>query len=714
MVSQIPQGRRKKPASLHLIPIALLVICVMGSVALVANRAASRQMSVELKREKHQLAQSFAFESDGLLGALSRDEALGDLIQFQQSRSEAERALQGLARRHMLDYVALVSRADGRKVAEAADADVQHARESMAAKLIDNSRMRGVDGTMIGIGREGRLTQDGASALTLATLPIGRNLLLVASKPLTTAQLRRLSTMLAMPNLRVAPGASATATSYAIPSIDGQSAMSVLWDPAREAADILAELAFFGFIGTCLVGVVGVLLFRRIRITTEEILRREARASHEARHDALSGLPNRTVFIDALNDNLNDLPNRDHALAVLLLDLDKFKDINDTYGHAAGDKVLIEFGARVRPLLRQTDILARLGGDEFAVLLPVIRTHLDATRLAQAIVDVANQPFHIDGVDMRIGVTVGIAMAPSDGTESATLLRAADTALYRAKNEGRNRFNLYEHRMNEQERMRKLVDDELRGAIERDELTLVYQPQVHADTGRIASVEALVRWRHPVHGMISPAMFIAAAEERGLVVPLGDWVLRRALRDAKRWPKLRIGVNVSAVQFRQKDFVRSIEKALKESGIESSQLEVELTEGVLVEDADQAQAMMMDLRTLGVKLALDDFGTGYSSLIYLRRFAFDKIKIDKSFLDQMEATGESAILVHSVVHLGRALGLEVTAEGVETEEQRRFLQAVGCHLLQGYLFSPPVPAEKLDELLRYGNDLSIRNRPSAA
>lgn len=692
--------------SISLIPIALLVLCVMGSLALVAHSAAMRQVSVELEREKLQLTQSFHYEAEGLLSVLARDEGLGDLVSGGQSRADRDRTLQNLLRRQNLDYAVLVSRMDGLTLAEVGEPDVILQRARAVQMVIDNSRMRGMEGATLGIGREARVAQDGTGLMTFATLPVGRTLVLIVTRPINTLALRRLATMLALPNLRVIAGRSTLESSLAITGLDSRAVMSVIWDPAREASDILGELALFGFIGTCLVATVGVLLFRRIRRSTEELLRREAQASHEARHDALSGLPNRTVFIDALNENMEDLPHRDHSVAVLLLDLDKFKDVNDTYGHAAGDGVLVEFGARVRPLLRQTDVLARLGGDEFAVLLPAVRSHLDATRLAQAIVDATNRPFVVDGIDMRIGVTVGIAIGPSDGTDSATLLRAADTALYRAKNEGRNRFNLYEHRMNEQERMRKLVDDELRGAIERDELTLVYQPQVHADSGRIASVEALVRWRHPVHGMISPSMFISAAEERGLIVPLGEWVMRRAMRDAARWPKLRVGVNVSAVQFRQKDFVRSVARVLKESAVQSSQLELELTEGVLVEDADQAQAAMMELRSLGVKLALDDFGTGYSSLIYLRRFAFDKIKIDKSFLDQMEATGESAILVHSVVHLGRALGLEVTAEGVETEEQRRFLQAVGCHLLQGYLFSKPVAAEQLDELLQVDGDIS--------
>jgi EAL domain-containing protein (putative c-di-GMP-specific phosphodiesterase class I) len=247
--------------------------------------------------------------------------------------------------------------------------------------------------------------------------------------------------------------------------------------------------------------------------------------------------------------------------------------------------------------------------------------------------------------------------------------------------------------------MKKVVEDDLRHAILRDELALHYQPVYSADGGSIVGVEALVRWPHAKHGLISPSRFIALAEERGLVIPLGEWVLRRACEDGKRWPHLRMAVNVSPLQFRHRDFVASVVRTLRETGFDATRLELELTEGVVVEDADAAEAAMMELRDLGVNLALDDFGTGYSSLIYLRRFAFDKIKIDRSFLESMEATGESAILVHSIVHLGRALGLTVTAEGVETREQHRFLQALGCHQVQGFLFSKAVPPEEIDRLL---------------
>ena len=281
-------------------------------------------------------------------------------------------------------------------------------------------------------------------------------------------------------------------------------------------------------------------------------------------------------------------------------------------------------------------------------------------------------------------------------------MRRADLALYRAKNEGRNRLAFFEARMGEELRLRKSAEDELRQAIDNGLLTVLYQPVVTADTQRLVAVEALVRWPHPTRGTVLPDDFIGLAEDRGLILPLGEWVLRRACSDAKSWGDLRVAVNVSPVQFRQKEFVATVAKIIAETELDPSRLELELTEGVVVEDADQAENAIIDLRAMGVRLALDDFGTGYSSLIYLRRFAFDKIKIDRSFLQSMESTGESAIIVHSIVHLGRALGLTVTAEGIETQEQHRFLQALGCHELQGYLFSKPVGPEAITRMVATG------------
>jgi diguanylate cyclase len=451
--------------------------------------------------------------------------------------------------------------------------------------------------------------------------------------------------------------------------------------------------------GSCVALVLFTFLVLYIRWIARNLARSEETTQNLIGRDPLSGLPNRLLFSDRLDEELNRLSRMGGGLAILFLDLDRFKDVNDTYGHQAGDQLLKLAGRRLENLLRSTDTLARFGGDEFAIIQTGLRATEDAEILARRILDALTRPFDIAETSVTIGVSIGVALAPEHGRDRETLMRLADTALYEAKSEGRNRHRVFQRQMDETIRMRKIVEDDLRQAIAHDELVLHYQPVFSADGELVVALEALVRWRHPQHGMIPPASFIAMAEERGLIIPLGEWVLRRACEDGKRWPHLRMAVNVSAIQFRHRDFVSSVMRALTETRFEASNLELELTEGVIVQDADAAEAAMMDLRALGVNLALDDFGTGYSSLIYLRRFAFDKIKIDRSFLESMEATGESAILVHSIVHLGRALGLTVTAEGVETAEQHRFLQALGCHQLQGYLFSKPVPAEEIDRLL---------------
>lgn len=494
-----------------------------------------------------------------------------------------------------------------------------------------------------------------------------------------------------------------------LPIGDGQGTIRAYlsWLPERPGdlmRNRLLPLMLFGAGVVMLLFGCGVLYIRSIART---LAVSEERAKNLLGRDPLSGLPNRLLFGQRLDDELKALARTGRGFAVMFLDLDRFKDVNDTYGHQAGDELIKVAAKRLQGLLRNTDTLARFGGDEFAIIQTSLRTAEDADVLARRILDTMTRPLEIAGATVTIGVSIGVALAPEHARDRESLMRLADTALYEAKSEGRNRYRLFQRQMDETIRMRKVVEDELRQAIENDELVLHYQPVFSADGESIVALEALVRWPHAKRGMIPPTSFISIAEERGLVIPLGEWVLRRACEDGKRWPNVRIAVNVSALQFRHRDFVGSVMRAVTETGFEASRLELELTEGVVVEDADAAEAAMMELRAMGVHLALDDFGTGYSSLIYLRRFAFDKIKIDRSFLESMEATGESAILVHSIVHLGRALGLTVTAEGVETREQHRFLQALGCHQLQGYLFSKPVPADEIDRMM------GIRTGPAA-
>ena len=441
-------------------------------------------------------------------------------------------------------------------------------------------------------------------------------------------------------------------------------------------------------------GVAATLIFLAVlavalRWILHDLAASQERAQLLAGRDPLSSLPNRLLFTERLDMEIGRLGRTEGSIAVMFLDLDRFKDVNDTYGHPAGDELIKQVAQRLSDLLRGADTLARFGGDEFAIIQTGLRSSADAEALARRILDSISRPFDIAGAQVSVGVSIGVALAPQNGESHDVLMRLADTALYQAKSEGRNRFSFFERTMDDALRMRKVVEDDLRHAILRDELALHYQPVYSADGGSIVGVEALVRWPHAKHGLISPSRFIALAEERGLVIPLGEWVLRRACEDGKRWPHLRMAVNVSPLQFRHRDFVASVVRTLRETGFDPTRLELELTEGVVVEDADAAEAAMMELRALGVNLALDDFGTGYSSLIYLRRFAFDKIKIDRSFLESMEATGESAILVHSIVHLGRALGLTVTAEGVETKRAApvppgaRLPSAPGLPVLEG-------------------------------
>ena len=504
--------------------------------------------------------------------------------------------------------------------------------------------------------------------------------------------------------LRVTVGEDIAKSETSIPLFarTGEVTAALTWAADLPGDQVIRGVLPVVLLGALVLAVFSVLAFVQVRRILSEMLDAEARAKHMAGLDPLTGLSNRISFMDRVRTELTRVERGLDGIAVIFVDLDKFKEVNDTLGHAAGDRLLVAVSRRLTEQLRGSDALARLGGDEFAVVQTQVKSPRDAEALARRLLEAVHEPFDLEGAEAYVGLSMGIALSPQNGASAEDLVRFADVALYRSKAEGRNRFSFFEDRMDEAVRVRKLVEDELRAAIDDGQLQLAYQPQVSVDGSRIVSVEALVRWNHPVQGLISPARFIPIAEERGLIIPLGEWVLRRACEEAKAWPGISIAVNVSAVQFKHRDFVASVSRVLDETGFDAARLEIELTESVVVDDADAAELAMMELRAMGVRLALDDFGTGYSSLIYLRRFAFDKIKIDKSFLESMEATGESAILVHSVVHLGRALGLTVTAEGVETDEQHRFLQAVGCHLLQGYYFSKPVPSREISRMLEIG------------
>jgi diguanylate cyclase (GGDEF)-like protein len=554
------------------------------------------------------------------------------------------------------------------------------------------------------------MTHDGFDTISVMTIEVPARpgslaqllgpLQIVGYRRVTSTMLNDLSQRYRVSDIRIARDMPTDPLARrAIPAPDGSVRAWLSWTPDRPGDAMLRQFVWaLAGVGV-LFGGIFAFVVHRLRAAAHQIAIRESQIQRLAGQDELSLLPNRRTFDLRLDQELAHLSRSGKGLAVMLIDLDRFKAVNDTYGHTAGDELIRQVAQRLMRLVRSGDTVARIGGDEFGI----IQTHgnfpAGCAALGERILEALTEPFIIMGVATTIGCSIGIALAPEDATDREALLRLADTALYQSKNGGRNRYSFFEAQMNRTLALKRMVEEDLRHAIENDELVLHYQPQVSIDGATIVGVEALVRWNHPEHGMVPPAEFIGIAEERGLIVPLSEWVLRQACKEAKRWDGIRLAVNVSPIQFRHKDFVANVIRALDETGFDPARLELELTEGVVVDDADAAEAAMMDLRAHGVGLALDDFGTGYSSLIYLRRFAFDKIKIDRSFLEYMETTGESAILVHSIAHLGRALGLRVCAEGVETAEQHRFLQAIGCHELQGFLFSKGVPAAEIDALL---------------
>ena len=429
--------------------------------------------------------------------------------------------------------------------------------------------------------------------------------------------------------------------------------------------------------------------------------RAEMRLAFMAHHDALTGLPNRNLLRQRLDETLSHSRRSGEKLAVLFLGLDNFKGVNDSLGHGIGDKLLRGVARRLRSTLREEDALARLNSDEFAIIQTGIHRPEDAALLARRLLDAIGETFLLDGHSVVIGASVGIAMAPGDGDESERLLKNADMALSRAKNDTRGTFSFFETGMDARAQARRKIENDLRAAIQDDQLRPYYQPLIDLKTGRITGCEALVRWPHPEHGMISPGDFIPVAEDTGLINALGTQILRRACNDAARWPdEVRVAVNLSPLQFRVGNLLSVVMDALKHSGLPPRRLELEITETLLLEKSNQVLATLHALRSLGVRISMDDFGTGYSSLSYLRSFPFDKIKIDQSFVRDLGANRDAQAIVSSIINLGMGLGVTITAEGVETEAELACLRHEGCHEGQGFLFSRARPNAEIEELLR--------------
>jgi diguanylate cyclase (GGDEF)-like protein/PAS domain S-box-containing protein len=434
--------------------------------------------------------------------------------------------------------------------------------------------------------------------------------------------------------------------------------------------------------------------------------------THDAQHDLVTNLPNRLLFNDRISQSIALARRQARLLGVILLDLDRFKYINDSLGHATGDKLLQSVSKRLLAGLRASDTVSRQGGDEFVVLLSEIPDVEDLATSARKILLLLNSPHSIGGQDLHISGSIGISVYPADGEDAETLIKNADTAMYHAKERGRNDFQFFTAEMNLRAVERQTLEGSLRCALERQEFLLYYQPKVNLDTGEITGVEALLRWQHPDRGLVPPSKFVPIAEDCGLILQIGRWVQREACRQARAWqnaglPPVPVAVNVSAIELRNKDFADCARTVLKETGLEARYLELELTEGVLMKDDNAMCLILQELKMMGVHLAVDDFGTGYSSLSYLRQFPIDVLKIDQSFVRQITADSDDCTIISAIISMGRSLKHTVIAEGVETREQRAYLQAQRCAEGQGYLFSPPLPAVEFAHLLQRGTALAI-------
>ncbi len=482
---------------------------------------------------------------------------------------------------------------------------------------------------------------------------------------------------------------------------DGTVAGYFVWRPFAPGSSVLHMLAPILILAFLISGGALGAISRRLYRKTAELETSRAQSEHLALHDTLTGLPNRAMFEVRLKKVLARTKRSSGIAAILLIDLDDFKQVNDTFGHPAGDALIKEVAKRLAAQLRDYDTVARLGGDEFAIIISESTDELAVGAISERIVADLARPFDLMGSQSFIGASIGVAIAPRDGLEPTELIRKADIALYKAKADGRGRHRFFDHELDEVIRLREETERDIRHALAcpEEQLRVFYQPTVSAMDGQIAGVEALLRWQHPVRGLMTPLAFINQAERSGLIEALGEWVLATAVRDAKSWPSLTLSVNVSPVQLRSKTFAERTLQILSEADFEPERLQLEITESVLINNRPEASRALRKLRARGVRIALDDFGTGFSSLSYIRDLAVDGIKIDRSFVTALDS-GQGAALVAAIITLGHSSGLQLTAEGVETVAQLRYLEEAGCELLQGFLLAPPTPPEQIPGLLR--------------
>ena len=726
------------------VPLCVVVGAAIVCIIVAALTSANRADEVALENEKHLLTRAIANHGDWSLRRLrNMVAASGSIPGFDPDDASApNQARLGRWLEPMRDHdlIWVIGSSDqliyGLDGSHLKDPHAPHAAFPFVRPVIDYIRERAdlPPRTVRLLGRAGRPQQHpsdtallqmflgrlavvGATSLPSAsTAPGAAAPMMITVRWIEEPLLNAGRDQLGFANLRTISGiVPADDHAFDIADSASNTIIRFAWTPRRPGAEIIQSV--LPFLGIALAGfaLLAGLVLRFMRRTAETITAGENRLRHLALHDPLCGLPNRNYFSERLEAVIAGVKQGGSAASVLYIDLDHFKDVNDTLGHPVGDELIRNVTRRLSGTLRSEDVVARLGGDEFAVITSVSADHAVLLGVADRIIGLLSAPFAIDGHTIVIGASVGIAIVDSNSEGAAAdIMRYADMALYRAKSEGRNRACVYDAAMDADLSNRKLIERELREAIEHGSLEVLYQPIVNASGETVVGVEALARWPHPTRGMIPPSEFIPIAEHSGLIIELGSYVLRRACLDGKAWPNLTMAVNVSPLQFRQIDFFSRVERIVRETGFDPRQLELELTESTLIGNVESAEAAMARLKSLGIRLALDDFGTGYSSLQYLRRFPFDKLKIDRSFVLSIEKGADGAAIVHAVVSLGRGLGMKVTAEGVETADQHLFLRAAGVHFMQGYRFGRPMAAREIAARTVPGVYRSIEGDAAAA
>ena len=713
--------------------VAVAILCVVAAVLSSAQRADE----VSLGRDQQLIALSFAGKSAHMLREVESVAAKPAATAALRERYDPQWAQtnvgQWLQTFFDLDVVAIVDGLDAPRYTLFRDADDAASVDLRAALAPSLDLLRGRLTAMPDRAEPALAGQDPANpgrSTALLQRFLGRPAIVMAVavgtaadlahgnaqapivfavRYIDSAMLAEIGRRLQITNLRQIDEPPATAErTVALTDAKGEAVARFAWLPTQPGGLIVDSV--LPFIAVALGGfalLVGLML-RYMRGTAAEIRAGEAQLRHLALHDPVCGLPNRIYFGERLERVIDQVRQGGGATAaVFYIDLDHFKDVNDTLGHHIGDELILNVTQRLSRVMRGDDLVARLGGDEFAIITSCESDSYSLQAIAGRIIASLCAPYVISGHNIIIGASIGIAVIDRRARDAGDILRYADMALYRAKNEGRNRACIYDAAMDADLSNRKLLEGDLLHAIQNNGLKAAYQPIVNAAGDKVVGAEALARWNHPTIGEIPPSQFIPIAEHSGLIIELGEWMLRRACLDGRAWPGLMVAVNVSPLQFRRSDFVEVIERILIETEFSANRLELELTESTLLGNLDTAELSMLRLKAIGVRFALDDFGTGYSSLLYLRRFPFDKLKIDSSFVRSIEKAPDAAAIVHAVVSLGRGLGMKVTAEGVETPEQHLFLRAAGVHTMQGYRFGKPGIADELSHRLAYPDEYRV-------